>query len=267
MASSSFLHTIGARARRGLSYTRALARNRYFWGGLGALAVVALVLYVFINAVLMPFYTRHDVVVEVPDVENLPYAEAIQVLARADLEAERVIERFDPERPRDVIVAQSPEPGDPVKPGRRIYLTVNTGEVPTVIIPALEQLPLREAENRLKSLGLTVSAARPDTMPSPYAKTITRVEPAPGTTVPRGSSVALWYSTGPGERYVRVPDVTEMPVEQARTILLEQKLRSVVLGDLAGFQGEGEALVLRQSPEAGTQMREGSEIRLFIEEE
>lgn len=265
MASSSFLHKTRDAARRSGRYLGTLAKNKYFWGGLGALVAVLLLVYVAMNGLVMPLFTRHDVAVEVPSVMEMTYEEAEQTLAQNDLQAERIVERFNPDLPRDVIVDQDPQPGDAVKPGRRIYLTVNTGEVPRVVVPAVEQLSLREAENRLQALGLKLAASRPDTIPSPHSNTVTRVEPAPGTSVERGSSVTLWYSTGPGDRYVAVPDVTGLTPEEAQETLLNRKLRSVVVGS-AG-DGLGEPQIRRQSPEPGTRMREGSEIRLFLTDE
>lgn len=265
MRSSSFLHKLQGRARRSGQYLKTLARNRYFWGGLGALVLVVLLVYVLMNSLVMPLFTRHDATVDVPSVMDMTFDEARQTLARHDLQAEQIVERFNPELPRDVIVDQDPQPGDAVKPGRRIYLTVNTGEVPRVVVPAVEQLSLREAENRLQALGLTLKASRPDTIPSPHSNTVTRVEPAPGTSVERGSSVTLWYSTGPGDRYVAVPDVTGLTPEEAQETLLNRRLRSVVVGTVGA--GLGEPLIRRQSPDPGTRMREGSEIRLFLTDE
>ena len=265
MRSSSFLHKSRDAARRSVRYLGTLAKNPYFWGGLGALIVVLFLGYAFVNGLMMPLFTRHDVTVEVPSVVEMTFEEAQQALARQDLQAERVVERFNPDLPRDVIVDQDPQPGDAVKPGRRVYLTVNTGEVPRVVVPAIEQLSLREAENRLQALGLTLKASRPDTIPSPHSNTVTRVEPAPGTSVERGSSVTLWYSTGPGDRYVAVPDVTGLTPQEAEETLLNRKLRSVVVGSTG--DGLGEPQIRRQSPEPGTRMREGSEIRLFLTDE
>lgn len=244
---------------------RSLLTNGYFWGGLVALIAVALVFYVLVDHLVMPTYTRHDVTVEVPEVTDLSYEDARATLEAQDLRVERVTDRFDPNRPRDVVMDQNPAAQEKVKPGRRVYLTVNTGQVPHVTVPSVEGMSLREARNQLQAQRLAVEE-RPDSIPSPYRNTITRQKPAPGDSIREGSTVTLWYSTGLGEEYVAVPDVTGLTMQEARQRLLDRNLRSVVVGqrDEETFEGLGDPVVVRQSREPGTRVREGFEIRLFL---
>lgn len=241
-----------------------LLRNRFFWLGLGGLALVLVVVALFFNGLLLPNYTRHGVSVTVPDVTRMSFEEAEAVLAAADLRVERREQRYNANFPRDVVIEQLPAQNATVKPGRRIFLTVNSGTVPMVVVPNVSDLSLRDAQLRVRSVGLQVGETRPDTIPSPYRNTVTRQQPAAGDSLREGASVTLWYSTGLGEETVVIPDVTGMTVAQAQAVLLEQKLRSVIVA-----RGEDEDLpvdertVTAQGPEAGTQVREGAEIRLF----
>jgi eukaryotic-like serine/threonine-protein kinase len=239
---------------------RSLFVNPYFWGGLLLLGILSGVIYVTINYLIMPAYTRHDVSVAMPDVTNLPAQEAERILMHHGLQVEYSQQRFTPGVPRDVVIDQSPAANALVKPGRRVYLSVNTGEVPQVTVPHLEGVSLREATSRLRSAGLRVSETRPDTIPSPYPNTITRQDPTAGTVLSQGESVRLWYSTGLGEQFVTVPDVVGMTIEQAQEVLLNYRLRSVVIGET-----EDDQVVARQSREPGTRVREGFELRLFLE--
>jgi len=253
------------RLARSARYVRSLLSNGYLWAGLGTLIAVALILYVAVNYLVMPTYTRHDVTVAVPPVLNQSFEEAKSALEARDLRVERVTDRFNPDLPRDVIVDQNPRADEQVKPGRRVYLTVNTGQIPTVTVPSVEGMSLREARNQLQAHRLTVEE-RPDSIPSPYRNTITRQKPTPGDSIREGSTVTLWYSTGLGEEYVTVPDVTGLLVQEARDRLLGRNLRSVVVGQRGEerFEGLGDPVVVRQSREPGTRVREGFEIRLFL---
>ena len=269
MSSTSFI-------RRSWRRFTALLKNEYFWGGVGALLLLALGVYLLFNNVLMPTYTRHDVTVTVPDVRTRPFEEAAQQLRQRNLEVERVTaQNYNANVPRNAVVDQTPPPSVQVKPGRRIYLTVNSGTTPMVQIPEVEGMSLREGINRIRSVGLNVKDTRPDSIPSPYANTITRQTPAPGDSLKEGSSVTLWYSTGLGDTYVEVPDVTNLPVQAAQQRLYDKKLRSVVVG----ADSEEEAppaveeeedssapadTVARQSREPGTRVRAGFEIRLYL---
>jgi beta-lactam-binding protein with PASTA domain len=249
---------ISAVLHRSLRFFRTLLKNPFFWGGAAVLALIGTTLYFVVDAWLMPAYTRQDVEIVVPDVRQMPYEEAERVLTAQKLRVEREEQRFNPNLPRDVVVDQKPPARATVKPGRRIYLTVNSGTVPMVQVPSVEGISLREARNRMATVGLIVEEVLPDSIPSPAPNTVTRQEPAPGETAPQGSGVKLWYSTGLGETYVTVPKVTGMSTEQARAFLLEHRLRSVVIG-------EGTGPVKKQSPEPGTSVREGFEVRLFTQ--
>jgi beta-lactam-binding protein with PASTA domain len=78
--------------------------------------------------------------------------------------------------------------------------------------------------------------------------------------------VTLWYSTGLGREFASVPDVAGMTVREAQQLLIENKLRSVVIGAREG-ESAAEQPVRRQSREPGTRVPEGFEIRLYIGDE
>lgn len=260
-------HAFFRQAKRAL---RSLATNAYFWSGLAALLLLLLGAYFLFNSVLMPNYTRHDASVTVPRVVNQPVDQARQELEAEGLRVEQNTQRYSPDLPRDVVADQNPAPNSSVKPGRRVYLTVNSGETPSVKLPALKGTSLREARNRLRAVGLEADDLRVDSIPSPYPNTVTRQEPAPGDSLPKGASVTLWYSQSNEDApYVTVPDVTGQTVRAAQQALLDRRLRSVVVST-GEAEGETENIesqtVGRQSREPGTSVREGFELRLFIGE-
>lgn len=235
-------------------------RNRVFLAGLAGLAAVGLVAYFVFDSLVMPVVTRHGDAVPVPDVMSLQSEEAARALDEAGLVAQfQTLRR--PNLPRDIVIDQRPAAGSAVKPGRHVFLTVNTGDTTTVTVPRVLGLSLREAQSRMVLLGLVVPTVLPDSIPSSHANTVTRQEPEAGTRVPAGMEVTLWFSTGLGERYVTVPDVTGIAPDEARARLLELRLRSVVLGET---ENPDAPLILDQSPQAGAQVREGFEIRLRV---
>lgn len=271
----NILMGIKSRSRQFFNGLRSILMNKYFWMGLGVLAAIGVLIYLVVNFILMPMYTRHDVAITVPSVINRPIEEAERVLRERNLRVEKVNQRFNPGIPRDVVVDQSPGPESEVKPNRRIFLTVNSGTVPMVTIPAVEGYSLREAVNRLRALGLEIGETLPDSVPAPFPNTVTRQEPAAGDSLAQGARVNLWYSTGLGERYVSIPDVTGLTLQEAQEILSEHRLRYVVLrpdqpdgetGDPSGTEADTEErlIVTMQRREPGTRVREGFEVRLFV---
>ncbi|MFB6249094.1 MAG: PASTA domain-containing protein [Salinibacter sp.] len=257
-----------------VEWLRLLGGNRYFWGGMGVLFVFGLCVYLVVDGVIMPSYTRHNVSIQVPNVENLPYEQAKARLSKRDLQVQRQVGRYNPNVDTGIVVDQTPLPSSRVKPGRRVYLTVNSGTIPIVKLPDLTGMSVREARNRVTSLGLEVGTVQEDPIPSPYANTITKQEPVPGDSLQRGKPVDLWYSTGLGETQVNVPNVVGQTVEVARQFLLQRELRSVVVdtsivtngraaGDAAPDSSAKELFVRRQGRSPGTSVRAGTEVRLF----
>lgn len=250
-------------------YLSGLLTNEFLWGGLVALVLLVFGTYLLFDEVIMPSYTRHEASVTVPDVTNKPFSEAAQVLRNQNLTVKREVQRFNPDAPRDVVLDQMPPASSTVKPGRRVYLTVNAGETPMVQVPPVENMSLREAQNRIMSVGLTVDETLPDSVPAPYPNTVTRQQPAAGDSLKKGGNVTLWYSTGLGEEYAEIPDVTDTTVAAAREALLKRKIRSVIVNrpEDATDEEVAEMTVNRQSREPGTRVRQGFEVRLFLEEE
>lgn len=242
-------------------YILSLAANARFWAGLIVFIAIGIALLLSFDRAIMPSFTRQEVTIVVPDVENVPYENARRLLEARDLQVERVVQRYNPNIPREMVVDQNPPPNALVKPGRHIYLSVNAGSLPTVTVPRVEGLALREAKNRMLTAGLKVASERPDPIPSPYENTVTNQSPPAGATVDRGSSVTLWYSTGLGSEYVEVPDVKGLTVGEARRALLSLQLRSVAV-DATSEQDT----VVSQSRAPGTRVRQGFEIRLFSAE-
>ncbi|PEN12305.1 penicillin-binding protein [Longibacter salinarum] len=262
------------RFQRFTNWLKQIGRNPYFWSGLGAIILVAFGFYFVFNSILMPSYTRHDASIQVPDVMDRPFEEAQETLRGRDLAVERQVGRFNPRVPQNEVVDQNPPPNSSVKPGRRVYLTVNSGTAPTVSVPDLTGTSLREARNRLTSLGLEVGQERVDSIPSPYARTVTRQQPEPGDSLKKGSSVDIWYSQGLGDEQVVVPNVQGLRVDVAKGRLLRQKLRSVVIDATADDSEtdeepsddqveENNLWVRNQSLEPGRRVASGREVRLF----
>jgi beta-lactam-binding protein with PASTA domain len=265
MASRSFV-------QESARWLRRLLRNAYFWGGLGGLLLAGVGAYLLLDAFVMPSYTRHGVSVRVPDVERLPYARAERIVAEQGLQVLREAGQYNPNVERGLVVDQNPLPQTGVKPGRRVYLTVNAGTAPVVSVPDFNGISIREAKIRARALGLTVGAVQPDSIPARYPNTITRQVPAPGDSLKQGSFVRLWYSTGLGTDSVRVPNVVGRSVESARRRLLRHQLRSIVVESRSSGTSEMQAAkdssetrlyVTRQDHAPQTLLRAGEQVRLY----
>jgi len=260
-------------AKAAADWLRTLVQNSYFWGGLGGLLLLGIGMYFLVDAVIMPSYTRHGVAVRVPDVEDRPFENAKRLVQNRDLTVKRQVGRYNPNVAQNVVVDQNPPPNAGVKPGRRVYLTVNAGEVPMVDVPDFNGISVREAKNRVTSLGLKVGTVSPDSIPSPYPNTITRQKPEAGDSLKKGGTMDLWYSTGIGKDTVQVPSIVGRTVKEAQSLLLRRKLRSIVVDphtpnstrdtSQSADTSATRLFVRRQGRSPGTKVRAGTEIRLF----
>ena len=246
-------------------YLRSLLTNKFL--GLGLLLLIAVLAggYFVVDKALMPSYVGHDDFVTVPNVTNLEVEDAELTLAQLNLPVSVESGRFNPELPRNLVIDQNPQANVQVKPGRRIYITINTGATPESTVPSLSGVSVDEARNRLTAAGLVAldSDIRPDTIPSPHKNMVTKQFPEPGKIVEEGSRVRLWYGTGLGNNLVTVPNVVGLSAREAQNALLRQKIRSVVLG--GSSSGDVSRMeIVRQTPSEGTRVKEGYEIRLFV---
>src|SRR5208337_1836760 len=96
----------------------------------------------------------------------------------------------------DAVVRQSPPPSTRVKTGQYAHVVLSLGP-PSVSIPEVKDFSLRVAQVELlrsgMQLGEVSSAYLPDTQPD----TVTRQDPAPGTTNVQSPHVNLLVSLGP----------------------------------------------------------------------
>jgi beta-lactam-binding protein with PASTA domain len=132
-----------------------------------------------------------------------------------------------------------------------------------VVVPNLYDLSIRQARTTLLGSKLTVGSVLRDTMPSPYQNTITRQDPQPGDSMAVGSPVDLWISSGLGTAVATVPELVGEQVVEAEFLLRQSRLQ-FVLFEVADSERSFPNTVVRVIPPAGSELPEGSEIRLFV---
>lgn len=247
------------RFARAFRWTRPVVTHRYFWLGVVALIGALAGLYLIMNHVVMPMYTRQGAAVTVPEVRELSFEQARAMLEERDLQPERRDQPFNPSLPRDAVVDQNPQPRASVKPGRRIYLYVNSGARRVVTMPDVRNETRLNAESTLGSVGLSSVEVRQDQNASPNKGTVTRQDPNPGATLGAESRVTLWTSPGLGSETVVVPDVRGMAPVDARRSLLDAGLWVDPTRSIGGS-------VTRQDPAPEAEAREGTEVRIYAGE-
>ena len=115
-------------------------------------------------------------------------------------------------------------------------------------------------EEQLKALGLKLDA-RDDATSSQPKGTITKQNPQGGKKVAKGSTVSVWFSTGP--QAVSVPDVSGKTQEEAKGILEAAgfKIGNVMTVDSASIEKDK---VVNTNPAAHSKQTKGTIITLYI---
>ncbi len=237
-----------------------LRKNPYLKWGAALLVVVFFALYLTVDQIIMPRITRQSEVVFVPDFQGMPISEALLEIDSVGLVFGDTTSRIGPDSLQGLVAVQTPRPSAPVRPGRRIYLSIYRGLEQDVVVPDVSTQSRRNARLALRAAGLVVYE-EPDTIPSPDPGAVTRTDPVAGSVIPRGDSITVWYGRGLNQnRLVEVPDVVGQRHHTADSLLRALFFWPRLLGQ---EEDPDNPLILRQSPESGELRAEGSDIRLF----
>lgn len=107
------------------------------WLKTAFLALLVLAVYLFLSMVFTGWYTRHGQSIKVPKIAGMPVENAEILLDDQNLELVIIDSVYNEDMKPNTVVEQDPLSGLNVKPGRKIYVTVNTGIKPKVKMPRL----------------------------------------------------------------------------------------------------------------------------------
>lgn len=145
-----------------------MAKSKYimkkFWSWLKRhtilyhLTVIALVFIGLAVAafVAMALGTRHSARRTVPDFVGLQLNDANYFAGRRDLQIIVNDSLHVAAYPGGVVLDQLPKGGVVVKPGRKVYVTINSSRQRMVAVPYVAGRSLRQAKNMLETAGLTI---------------------------------------------------------------------------------------------------------------
>jgi eukaryotic-like serine/threonine-protein kinase len=222
-------------------------RRRFIIAALLVAAVAAAV------ALFAPDLFKGDV--KVPNVTGQDRGTAEVLLEKEGLDV--ALEPRPSAQPRDTVLEQDPIPGETVKEGSTVTLTVSSG--PAIVqVPDVAGLPQKEATEALDEAGFVVKPdfGFSDTVPEGRAIS---TEPAAGTSLATTNPVTLIVSRGSNK--VEVPDVVGLDAQEALSALNEAELAGTIV------QREDEAAanqVVGQSPGSGAMVKTGSQVTIFV---
>lgn len=201
-------------------------------------------------------------ILAVPQVEKMFFENAKAALALSDLELEKKSESFSEDVPQNYIISQEPKAGTQIAKGSMVEAVVSKGKEisPIVAVPNLIGLNISDATKIINEASLKIS----DTLnePSDFFESgiVTFQDPPPGKEIKINEAVKLKISSG--KNITMVPNIIGYDylyvISQLEAMGLNVNINRVPSTD--SLPGK----VLRISPEAGTKVKEGDLISIYI---
>lgn len=210
------------------------------------------------------WFTGPGALVTVPDVAGGSVLEATATLVEAELSvADTVLEEFDLVLPEGTVKGTNPSAGAEVEKQTEIRLIVSLGPNP-VAVPAISGQSLAEVELALQEVNLILGSTSEEFNDFVNEGSVLRLVDednetlAAGSQVLAGSTLNAVLSAGP------LPDVTGLPVDEARETLDAVGVTGVVGGDGAFSDTVPEGYVVEVSLPAGATIRPGDTLTLIV---
>ena len=235
----------------------------HFLLALGVLMILG-ILYFY---AYLPNTTNHGETITVPNIEGKNIQEVEEFLAKHDLRYEVNDSSYSDKYPPLTVLKQYPSAGSKVKENRKIYVSVNRLNPPTVPMPNLVDVSIIGADAILKANELKRGRIELVSGPFPTVKEMKyKGRPiAPNVRIAKGSVIDLIVGDG-GSVNVPVPDVLGYTLEDAKIPILGGNLtigKIILVGDTLRMN----TVILKQKPEAGDIIRVGDVVDLWIGKE
>ncbi len=206
------------------SFLARIREHKLLWN---LLIIAAIILAMAVAAhLLMQIGTRHGARRTVPDFSGIPLPEAQRIARKNDLKLHINDSLFVPAYEGGIVLDQLPEGGVEVKPGRTVYITINSFRQKMVPVPYVAGRSLRQAKNMLEIAGLEIAELiyRPDIATNYVLEEFCDGKPVLQNSrieAEMGSGVTLYVGVEEGYASTIVPQVVGQPLAQAKGRLWE----------------------------------------------
>lgn len=222
------------------------------------ICLFSIILMYFFNSYLLNF-TFHGETVSVPDLVGMNMSEVEEFLSKRDLDFVISDSTYSESHKPNVVLTQSPAPGDIVKRNRKIRITINPTNPPKIKMPYIIDMPFSEARRTLNNADLKLGqvAYKPHIAENVIlelkinGKTYTPKDKSifeeGSLLITKGTVVHILVGDGVGKDEFPVPDLVGLSQDEAELLLKGSEL---ILGTVQyNFKSSQEiGTVLRQNP-------------------
>lgn len=158
------------------------------------MAIVVTAVIFILTILFLRLFTRHGREIEMPSYAGRSAQELTQHGRSEGFVFVVNDELYENGATPGTVLKQNPLPGEKVKRGRKVYLTVAAAEPPTIKMLELRDLSLRQAQIMIESQGLVLDKIIEK--PSPYENVVLEVlykghSIAQGTPIKQGEKITL----------------------------------------------------------------------------
>jgi beta-lactam-binding protein with PASTA domain len=230
-----------------------------------ALIIVVCVCYFYLY---LPHVTNHGESITVPSVEGLSITKVEEFLSSHDLRYEVNDSSYSAEYPPLTVLKQYPSAGAKVKENRKIFVSINRKNPPTVKMPDLIDGSITNAEAVLR--GSELKRGKIERVRGPFLNVVKEMQingnkVVPGVLIPKGTVIDLVVMDG-GSNKLPTPNVLGFSFEDAKFNILGSNLNVGEIKLVGDTTGVG-AVILKQVPTPGEVIVVGDVLDLWIGEE
>jgi beta-lactam-binding protein with PASTA domain len=203
--------------------------------------------------IFLRFYSRHDSLIQLPNLKGLDISQADSVLTANSLRYIIMDSVFNVDLPPLSVIEQNPKEGTFVKQDRRVYLTIISKKKKQVQLPNLVDLTLRRAVSKLNAIGLSTGKLTfvPDMAKNAILKQmIDGKEVKSGTLLTVGTTVDLVIGDGLSNVMVNLPNVEGLTKDDAELLLQMNSINLGLVSYDSSVKDSSTAIVYRQRPVA-----------------
>lgn len=233
--------------------------------------VVAIALLLIVAHYLMKIGTRHGAHCAVPDFTGISIGDAKHQAKKYDLEIIINDSLYVPIYDGGIVLEQNPKADVAVKPGRKVYVTINSFAQKSVKIPYVTGYSLRQAKNNLEIAGLEIAEliyksdmATNNVLEERFRdRVITRND---NIEAEAGSGITLVVGVAAESGAVSVPKVIGFPLKEAKSRLWEVGLNvgRIIFDEDIEVLDRKNARVYMQTPQQNKVQTLGQRVDLHL---
>jgi len=242
-------------------------KNKFNLSFLVNLSVSYTLVVIFIILFIVFFINYYNLkvsqnIITVPIIEKMYYDNARLSLEMSGLNIIKQSEKYSDDIPINYIISQEPEAGEKITKGSKIEVIVSKGKEisPIIIMPNLIGLNIEDAKKIINKEGLKIAEILSEPSDFFNENEVISQDPLPEKEINKDENIKLKISSG--KNIIIIPDITGYDYLYAISQLESMGLHVMVNKIPNPDYQPGKVLSI--SPLAGTQVKEGDTINIYI---